>query len=371
MTTTSKPDVTDELATVQYRKLTVLEKVQNTVYSILGLHAGVFIVTFFYILIFAGTYRFGSTDYSLAAAWGNLPVTLHVTSWLNWFPVGHGMGLGTWIVDHWDFIQHTYFHYIPAGIVGFAIIGLILGLGAGKELGPPKLVDRLFIKLNEWTRIFPNRYQGYETTAIQYALIPVTMLLSALPGVILGSALIYGGAAVLHALGLNLPDPLTWHIAGLNGHWSRALLAGSVWQPIAIGALGQHFFARYVTLKAGEDQQRYWLEGRLDRAYDACGPVDRYAKVVQTYGFGAPQTLAAQTEVINAVSALPNTAPARWYAPIYKLRYTAMLKARVKIPEHGEQAKIVMPFIFAILIVAVIMGGIWYVWLPKHGFWLP
>jgi hypothetical protein len=261
-------------------------------------------------------------------------------------------------VNHWDFIQHVYFIKIPAGIVGFAFIGLILGLGAGKPLGEPKMLDKLFITLNRWFRIFPNRYQGHKTTPLQYAFLPLSMLLSALPGVIFGSVLIFGGTALLHFLGWHLPDPLS----GLHLQSGRLILAGSVWQPIVIGALGQHFAARYVTLKAGEDQQQYFLEKRADNFYDSRQLLDDYA---QNSG------LAVARHVMNILSRKRSATPSGLYPPIYRHRLRAMVDADVQVPEHGAEARIVMPALLAFMTVAVLLGGYWYAWLPKHGGWLP
>lgn len=349
-------DGPQELAELSLPPLTWKDKIQNTVYTVLGLHGGVFVVTFIYICLFEARYRFGDTVYSLGPAWNNLPVTLNVTSWLNWIPVPGSGGLGSWIINHWDLIQHIYFNKIPAGIVAFTFIGLLLGLGAGKPLGKPKAVDKMFIKLNQWFRIFPNRYQGYRTTSVQYALLPFSMLLAALPGVIAGSVLIYGSTALLHFAAVTPPDPLAF----LHINFARAILAGSIWQPIAIGALGQHFFARYVTLKAGEDEQSYFLESRADNAYDAGAILEGYKNGTCT-----------ETTAINEISGMRKATPSKIYPPIYRHRLTAMLKARVPVPEHGNEARVVMPAILAFMAVALLLGAYWYTWLPKHGGWLP
>lgn len=349
----------DELAEVKLPPLTLADKIQNTVYSILGVHAGVFIVTFFYIMTVEAKYRFGSMVYSLAPAWNNLPVTLGVTGWLNWIPVPGTGGLGSWIINHWDYIQHVFFNKIPAGIVAFALIGLILGLGAGKPLGKPKAVDKLFIKLNQWFRIFPNRYQGYKTTPVQYFFLPLSMLISALPGVIVGSVLLFGGTALVHFMGWHPPVDA---VSGMHLEFARAVLAGSVWQPIAIGALGQHFSARYVTLKAGEDQQQYFLESRTDNFYDSCDLLRDYAR---------HPVLAEARRVMNLLSRKRSATPSKLYPPIFRHRLKAMVDANVQVPEHGKEARIVMPALLAFMTIAVLLGLYWYSWLPKHGGWLP
>ena len=358
MSVTSIRPQPDELAELSLPPLTWQDKVQNTVYAIAGLHAGVFIVTFFYIAILEARYRFGNTVYSLAASWNNLPVTLHVTSWLNWIPVAHTGGLGSWIVNNWDLIQHIYFNKIPAGVIGFTFIGLLLGLGAGKPLGKPKFVDKVFIHLNRWFRIFPNRYQGHKTTPAQYALLPFSGLFAAIPGVIIGSVVIFGGAALFHSLGVNPFGSGVLNFSGFNS--VRFLLAGSLWQPIAIGALGQHFYGRYLTLKSGEDFQQYFLDNRANGAYESGDIMDRKEA-------GEIDEL----EAINLLARQPRATPGKVYPPIYRHRLREILRRHIVCVQHKREDRIVIPFLMFVLTTAVLLGGYWYLYLPKHGGWLP
>ncbi len=351
----------NELAELKLPKLTWKDKGQNTVYGIAGLHAGVFIMTFFYIAVLQGTYRFPwdpGTVWSLGPSWDNLPVTLGVTSWLNWIPVPHTGGLGSWIVNNWDPIQHLYFFKIPAFVIGWTFVGLLLGLGAGKPLGKPKGVDKFFIKMNDLFRIFPNRYQGYTTTTVQYAFLPVSGLAASLPGVIVSSVLIFGGTALLHSLGVNPFGSGLLEFSGFNS--LRAVLAGSVWPSIVIGAAGQHFFARYVTLKSGEDSQQYFLENRANEAYESGDIMQRKESGQIT-----------EQQAINELSRQPRATPGKLYPNIYRYRLAEILRQRIVCVRHGNEARIVVPFILAVLTFATIVGGYWYVYGPKHGMLLP
>ena len=341
-------------------KQTPLAKVQTVVYSVLGLHIGVFVMYALYVVFFLGRYQLGGYDFSLEKNWTNLPAVWHLPSGLSWIPLGGPGGLGQWIASNWDFIQHSYLLKIPVGIVGFVFIGLLLGKVSKRPLGDPSKMDKFLVRLG-----FANRHQGQlgkheETSFRQYLFLLPAMLVASLPGIIGGSLLIFGGAALLHSQFHTgwLAHPSVWHPALLN-----AYLAGTTWQPIAVGFAGARFFGRKSVTKPALDLNRYFLSCRL-------WVVQEWVVIINQLANGEITPEAA----MDKQTKLPGTHPSRLHAPAYRGMYEALeskvFNGLMKVPDRGSWSKYVIRAVVALLTFLAIYGAYMYLWFPKHGGWL-
>jgi hypothetical protein len=324
------------------RKLTLGEKLQNLVYSVLGGHAGVALVSAVYVLVLQAKY-FG---FSLKYSWDHLPQAWHMTQ-LHIF----GWGLGPWLETHWTVARHYYGRNIPEGVVGLSIILIILAK-AKPVTGKPGPVDRALVRLG-----FPSHYQWLmgrheRASGLQIVLLPVTMLIAALPGVIVSSVIILGGTALLHRYG--------YHLNVAAPRWTVAYTAGSVWQPLVIGACGGWLFARKSVSKVADDVQLHFLEIRLKVAYAA-------DKILQAFRDGG-MTLAAARD---ALTPMKRTQPVKAYPPVYRIRYQALLDAEVRPEQHGRGTTVLMAAVLVVLPVLTAYGLYVRYWGAKHGLWVP
>jgi hypothetical protein len=333
----------DQRAVPVLRKLTLGEKLQNLLYSVLGAHAGVALVSAVYVLVLQAKY-FG---FSLKYSWDHLPQAWHMTHLkvLGW-------SLGPWLEAHWTVARHYFGRNIPEGVVGLSIILIILAK-AKPVTGQPSWLDRLFVRLG-----FPSHYQGMmgrheRASGLQIVLLPVTMLIAALPGVIVSSVVIFGGTALLHRYGYHLK-------VAAPPRWTVAYTAGSVWQPLVIGAFGGWFFARKSVSKVADDVQLHFLEIRLAVAYAA-------DEILQAFRDGG-MTLAAARD---ALTRMKRTEPVKAYPPVYRIRYQALLAAEVRPEAHGRGTTILMAAVLVILPVLTIYGLYVRYWGAKHGLWVP
>jgi hypothetical protein len=319
-------------------KLSAADRLQNLVYSIAGGHAGVWIVSAIYVLIFQARYHvFGKTIW-LKHGWDNLPANA-------------GMR-GSWLDMHWDTIRHLYFRNIPEGILGLLLILAVLA--KAKPVKQPSRLDKLLVRLG-----FPSHHQGQlgrheRVSPLQVILSPLTVLLASLPGVIIGSLLIYGLPLLLRHYGLH---PLN----GLHPpSWADAYLAGHSWQPLAVGALGGWFYGRKAFSKVADDVQLFFIERWLDRAHAADAILGRLKSGSIT-----------QAEARDELTELRATRPSRIYPPAFRHRYRALLSAGVTAEEHGRWISILMPLVVLILAVLAVFGGYIRLWYAGHGGWLP
>jgi hypothetical protein len=319
-------------------RLTLADIGQNLVYSVIGGHAGVWIVSALYVLVFEAKYRVFGTTIWLKHGWDNLPGNI-------------GLG-GSWIDQHWETIRHLYFRNVPEGILGLLLILVILA--KDKPVGPPDRLDRLLVKLR-----FPSHHQGMlgrhgRVSALQVILSPVTVLLASLPGVIVGSLLVYGLPTLLHHNGIHLLSG--WHPPS----WSQAYLAGGSWQPLVVGALGGWFFGRRSFSKVADDTQLFFIERWLDRAYAADAIIGKFEAGSLT-----------RNEARDELTRLRATRPGRLYPPRFRHRYEAMLSASAAVEEHGAWISILMPLVVFVLTVLALFGAYIRLWYAKHGGWLP
>lgn len=329
------------------------DKVQTVVYSVLGLHIGVFVMYAIYVIFFLATYQLFGYDISLEKDWTNLPAVWHLTSALPW-------GVGQWFAANWDFIQHKYLLDIPVGIVGFVFIGLLLGKVSKKPLGPPSKMDKFLVRFG-----FANRHQGQlgkheETSFRQYLFLLPAMLAASLPGIIVATLVIFGGAAAMHAAFHTgwLAHPSVPHPAFLN-----AYLAGTTWQPIAVGFAGARFFGRKAVTKPALDLNRYFLSCRL-------WVVQEWVVIINSLAAGE----ITPEQAMDKQTRLPGTHPSRLHAPAYRGMYEALeskvFNGLMQVPDRGSWSKYVIRSVVGLLTFLAIYGAYMYLWFPKHGGWL-
>jgi len=312
---------------------------QNLLYSVIGGHAGVWIVSALYFLLFEAKYRvFGHTIW-LKHGWDHLPQNM-------------GLG-GSWLDQHWETIRHLYFRNIPEGILGLLLILVVLA--KAKPVGKPGRLDKLLVRLR-----FPSHHQGQlgrheRVSAPQIILSPVTVLLASLPGVIVGSLLVYGLPVLLRHAGVNL-------LPGLHPpSFARAYLAGGSWQPLAVGALGGWFFGRKSFSKVADDVQLFFIERWLGRAYEADAVIGEFEAGRVT-----------RTEARDQLTRLRATRPGRLYPPTFRHRYRALLDANAAVEEHGAWISILMPLVVAVLVILALFGAYIRLWYATHtNSWVP
>ncbi len=311
---------------------------QNVVYSVIGGHAGVWIVSALYVLLFEARYRVFGVTIWLKHGWDNLPAKI-------------GLG-GSWLDQHWDTIRHLYFRNIPEGILGLLFILVVLA--KAKPVGKPGRLDKLLVRLR-----FPSHHQGQlgrpeRVSAPQVILSPVTVLLASLPGVIVGSLLVFGGPVLLRHFGVHL-------LPGLHPpSFARAYLAGGSWQPLAVGALGGWFFGRKSFSKVADDVQLFFIERWLGRAYQADSIIGEFEAGRVT-----------RNQARDQLTRLRATRPGRLYPPTFRHRYQALLDANVAVEEHSRWIAIVMPLVVAVLAILALFGAYIRLWYATHLGWLP
>jgi hypothetical protein len=320
-------------------RLSAADRLQNLVYSVVGGHAGVWIVSAVYFLVFEAKYRVFGTTIWLKHGWDNLPANIGLS--------------GSWLDQHWDTIRHLYFRNVPEGILGLLLILAVLA--RAKPVGEPGRLDALLVRLH-----FPSHHQGQlgrpeRVTPLQVILSPITVLLASLPGVIVGSLLIYGVPPLLRHLGL---QPL----AGFHPPaWTDAYLAGHSWQPLAIGALGGWFYGRKAFSKVADDVQLFFVERWLNRAYAADAILGKLTS-------GA----ISQEEARDELTQLRATRPSRIYPPAFRRRYRVLLTAGVTAEKHGRWVSFLMPLVVLILTVLAVFGAYIRLWYAGHPTgWVP
>lgn len=328
-----------EVPNLVLRRLSATDRLQNLLYSIAGAHAGVWIVSAIYVLIFEARYRVFGVTIWLKHGWDHLPAQI-------------GLG-GSWLDQHWDTVRHVYFRNVPEGILGLLLILTILA--RGKPVGQPGRLDALLVRLR-----FPSHHQGQlgrheRVSALQVILSPVTVLLASLPGVIVGSLLVFGLPPLLHHYGVH---PLG---SFRPPTWADAYLAGHSWQPLAVGALGGWFYGRKAFGKVADDVQLFFIERWLNRAQAADAILGRLASGT-----------ISQTEARDELTQLRATRPGRIYPPTFRNRYRAMLAAGVTAQAHSRWTSFLMPLVVLMLAVLAIFGGYIRLWYAGHPTgWLP
>jgi hypothetical protein len=318
-------------------KLPFFAKVKDTAYFAALTQVAIGIVYALYDLITQGRYW----GFSLKHDWDNLDTIWHFGA-LPW-------GIGKWVVANYDVGRHLYGRDIIETIVTFALVVLVLVKFQPLKDKTP-VVDRVLCFLR-----MPSPYQSRyktlrgtprhaDTSGLQYLLFIPSMLLMAIPGEIVFSAVIFGGMAIAHR-------------QGYHAGW---LTPAAWWVPIVIGIGAGAFAGHRPAVKPGLDVQRYYLRRRLAVDYAAEHMLDAFAA-------GA----LARDEARDQLTSMRAAAPAAWYPEAYKWRFRRLLALRATAEQgsRGRQATIItVSVIFAVLMFYGLYAKYWGI---KHGLWVP
>ena len=224
----------------------------------------------------------------------------------------------------WQNWRHILFRGGLEGIYGSAAVKLFLTnpLRHYKRTDPDR-VDRWMLRLR-----LPNRFQGRPTSAAQYALAPVSILLACAPGMAIGCLVFFGGpaSAARRSRLLGHPRP---------GSAARHVGVGPVPEPVACRLVLQgHRHPRVRAVREPDDHQ--------DRRGHAQEP--GLPQGVQVPG----RTRASRSG--NGCSA----GPASFYAPIFK----RLWEQAIQVPQekHGNITRLVTFSSMPLVLAAAVWG---------------
>jgi hypothetical protein len=346
----SAQPVTEQIA----EKIPFLGKIQNLVYGAILSAVAVGIPTAIYVITTQGVYFGKSFKYT----WDNLDKLWHVSA----IPL-----IGDWMVRYWDVFRHLFLRDDPEPLLAFALVAVIVVKQLALKDKTP-LIDRfLLIPLH-----MPSRYQSRYTTwrgrrsgtaqfrradpsLPQILLLPLSILVAAIPGEAVASAIIFPALAFEHSrhqmLGVG---PETW------------------WVIILIGVAGGAFAGHSPAVAVGEYLQRYFLGRRLLVAYAA-------EKIMTALAVGwsieSPQERRESLAIArDQVTAMRSTHPSVVYPPAYRIRYDDLLIARYQ-PRPRGKVMVVSTWLFvaALLVLAVYGLYVKYIGLKvlDGNFWKP
>lgn len=305
-------------------------RLKDAAYGVGATQVAVGIVSALYVLITQATYFGKSFKYT----WDHLDILWHFHA----IPY-----IGGWMVDYWKDFQHIFLRDAPESVLGYALVVMVLvKVKPLKDKVP--VMDRVLTKLR-----MPSPYQGRlgrheATSARQFLLLPVSMLLAAIPGEIIASAVIFPGMALAHKYGYHSP-------------W---LEPTSPWVPIAIGIAGGNLAGHKPAVKAGQDVQRFFLRQRLAVAY-------RAEQLLTSFADGDLELAEAR----DKLTSMRGTEPGVLYPESYRWRYRSMLSKRLPAVMKGKGETFA---IVAFVLVSTVLAGYGlYVrkWGVSHGFWMP
>ena len=326
MTTATTGQAGRPLAETITDRIPFWDNLQTVAYSVgLGFIA-VGVTSALYILIFQARY-FG---HSLKYSWDHLAQLWHF---------GAVPGIGHWLVAYSDIGRHVFGRDVPESIVGYALVAMIVVKLQTKQRDKPPLADRVMLKLH-----MPSRYQGRDTSALQYLLLFPSMLLAALPGLLISSAAVFGGMALAHRYG--------YHPA-----W---LVPTAGWVPVVIGLAGGNLAGHKPAVKAGDDVQRYFLGKRLAISYAA-------DQVLEDFQSGVISLDNAR----NKITRMRRADPSALYPLSYRLRYARLLKAHAPVKHYSRASAIGISGVVVILAVLAAYGLYVRHYGVTHGFWMP
>lgn len=311
-------------------KIPFFGHLKDTAYAVGGTQVAVGIVSALYVLVTQAVYFGKSFKYT----WDHLDLIWHVGA----IPL-----IGPWMVEYWKVFQHVFLRDAPESILGYALVVMIFVKVKPLQDKVP-VMDRLLVRLR-----MPSPYQARlgrrpDTSGLQYLMLPVSMLLSAIPGEILMSAVIFPGMALAHRYGYTSP-------------W---LEPGSPWVPIAIGIGGGNFSGHKPAVKAGQDVQRFFLRQRLAVAYAA-----------ESLLLGYQQGALSLSQARDRLTSMRGTAPGVLYPESYRLRYRGMLERRDPAGKRRRSEAFVIVTFVVILVLLAGYGLYVRKWGVAHGYWKP
>jgi hypothetical protein len=323
------------------RKVPFWDWLQSLVYSLVvgqwavGFWSGV------YVLIFQAHW-FGK---SLKYSWDHLNLLWHFRA----IP-----GIGNWLYAHYDIARHIFLRDAPEAILAYAAVAMIITVLASREKEKTPWLDRQFVKMH-----IPSIYQGRfdyrhgpkkgqrrraDTSPAQFAFLLPSMLLTAIPGEAIISAVIFGGMA----------------LATRQGYHSAWLTPASPWVPVAIGIAGGRFAGHRPAVKAGADINQYFAGKRLAISYAANTILEDFAAGKIT-----------QDKARNELTGMRRADPSLLYPWSYRQLYARLLAAHARVRDYSRWSK----WVIGLGMVIALVIGLWGVYLRKYGiahhFWLP
>jgi len=321
---------TSRLAEEILPRIPFFGRLKDTGYAVGGTQVAVGIVSALYVLITQAPYFGRSFKYT----WDHLDLIWHF----------HGIPyIGGWMVDYWKVFQHIFLRDAPESVLAYALVVMIfVKVKPLKDKIP--FMDKVLVKAR-----MPSPYQGRlgrheQTSALQFLLLPVSMLLAAIPGEIIASAVIFPGIALAHKYGYHSP-------------W---LEPTSPWVPIAVGIAGGNLAGHKPAVKAGQDVQRFFLRRRLAVAYTAEQWLTQFADGDMS-----------MDEARDKLTSMRGTEPGVLYPESYRWRYRSMLDKR--LPAARKSKGETFAIVAFVLVSTVLAGYGLYVrkWGVTHGFWMP
>lgn len=315
-------------------KIPFIGKVQAFVYSLGLIQWAVGIVTASYVIVTQWTWFGVSFKYT----WDHLNKLWHFQA----VPL-----IGDFLDDNWDLGRHLYFRNLQETVLAYAFVSMIIVVLAIK----PKLKGRIPLAHRAMVKMkMPSPYQGQlgrhpDTSGLQYVFLVPSMFICELPGIIVFSAVVFGGMAIGHRLGFTP----AWFYP------EATISLGPVkvpWVQILIGVGAGRFFGRLPAIKAGQDIQRRYLDVRLALRYRAEQILTRILGGTLDKGKGLDQ-----------LTALPRTRPSDLYPLTYRRWYDALLKEHAPARPRTRWATIASRLTVAL---AVLLGA-YGVYIQRYG----
>jgi hypothetical protein len=315
-------------------KIPLWGKIQNILYSVALIQWATGIVTAVYVIIIDWTW-FG---YSFHNTWNNLNTLWHVRA-IPW--------IGTFLYENWALARHLYYRNLQETVLSYAFVSMIIvAISVKPKLrGRVPWTHKLLVKMG-----MPSPYQSQlgrhpDTSGLQYLFLLPSMIICELPGIIVFSAVVFGGMAIGHRLGY---DPAWFRPEGTIG-------IGTVqipWVTIVVGLGAGHFYGRLPAVKAGQDIQRRYLDVRLAMRYRAGEILNQAIK-------GTVDEDAA----LNALTALPRTRPPELYPATYRHWYDALLKAHAPARPRSKWATAAS----RLTVTLCVLLGIYGIYIQRYG----
>jgi hypothetical protein len=327
-------------------KLPFFAKVKDGGYFVGLTQVAIGIAYSLYILITQAKY-FG---FSLKGSWDNLDQVMHLGA-IPW-------GIGKFIVANYDIGRHLFGRDIIETLVTYALVVLVLvKFKPLKEKTP--FIDRVlcFLRMpspyqHRYKTLWTRKPRHAETSGLQYLFWVPSMLLMAIPGEIVFSAIVFGGMAFAHH-------------QGYHAGW---LTPTAVWVPIVIGIGAGAFWGHRPAVKPGLDIQLPRLRRRLGIDYAAEAMLDSYAEGVLNPS--APGAL-TRDEARDQLTSMPSAQPAVWYPEAYKWRFRRLLELRAPAAQGSKWRQALIIVIEVISVVLIAYGLYAKYWGIKHGLWIP
>jgi hypothetical protein len=325
-------------------KIPFFRLLQTVAYSAAATQVAEGVTSAWYVAITQATY-FG---FSFRNSWNNLNVIWHFAA----IPL-----IGGWLSAHWEVGRHIYGRDSPEAIVGYALVAMVILhwrnlktplLGRlldrlhsrtmpGEAGARPGAVDRLLLRLH-----VPTPWQKRDTSLLQFIFLPVSILLTAIPGQILVSVPLFLGMA----------------LATKQGYHSSWLTPASPWVAIVIGIGGGRLYGHKPAMKAGQTINKWFLQRRLEIWYAA-----------KEILVGALNGSITADQALRALTSMRSAEPGPLYPYYYQQMYKTMRATGQPVPPHSRWSTLA----FALVVVVIIAQAGYGLYVRKygvvHGYW--